>query len=53
MISSIPQPSQDASTFAGQMEWFIYGFAYASVIASVALMISLFRKSAGGGTHEN
>lgn len=53
MIPDIPLPSQDASTFAGQMEWFLAGFGYASVIASVALMIVIFRKSTSGGTHEN
>lgn len=49
MIPDIPLPSQDASTFAGQLQWFLAGFGYASVIASVALMIKLFRSSAGNG----
>lgn len=53
MIPSIPLPSSDASTFEGQVQWFLAGFAYASTIASVALMIVLFRKTSGGGTHEN
>lgn len=43
---TIPIPTQDASTVAGQFEWFLYGFGYFSVIASVALMIRLFRKAA-------
>lgn len=50
---NIPAPAQDASTVAGQFEWFLYGFGYASVICSVALMVRLFRKSSGGGTYEN
>jgi hypothetical protein len=44
---SIPVPTQDASTFAGQLEWFLYGFGYASLIASVALMIRIFKHSSG------
>ncbi|MFA6287149.1 MAG: hypothetical protein WC661_07145 [Opitutaceae bacterium] len=46
---SIPIPTQDAATFAGQVAWFVYGFGYASVIASVALMIYLFKKSGSSG----
>lgn len=42
-------PNQDASTFEGQALWFMAGFIYASVIASVALMIRLFRQAAGTG----
>jgi len=45
----IPIPTLDASTFAGQMQWFLYGFGYASAIASVALMIHVFKKSASNG----
>lgn len=44
---NIPLPSQDASTFVGQMQWFLFGFGYASVIASVAWMIKIFRKASG------
>lgn len=40
---SIPLPTQDASTFAGQLQWFMAGFGYSSVIASVAMMIRLFK----------
>ena len=47
---SILLPSIDASTFAGQLQWFMAGFGYSSVIASVALMIRLFRASAGATT---
>jgi len=36
-------PSLDASTFEGQMQWFMCGFIYSSVVASVALMIRLFK----------
>ena len=50
---TIPAPNQDASTVAGQFQWFLYGFGYASAICSVALMIRLFRKTGGGGNHEN
>jgi len=50
---SIPLPTTDASTFEGQLAWFLCGFAYASVIFSVGLMISIFKRSSGGGTSEN
>lgn len=46
-------PSLDASTVAGQFQWFLYGFGYASVICSVALLIRIFRKSSGPSTFEN
>ena len=36
-------PTLDASTFAGQLQWFMAGFIYSSVIASVAFMIRLFK----------
>lgn len=36
-------PTLDASTFAGQVQWFMAGFIYSSVIASVAMMIRLFK----------
>lgn len=44
---NIPVPTQDASTVAGQLEWFLYGFGYGSLIASVALMVHLFKKAPG------
>ncbi len=50
---SIPIPTTDASTFEGQVAWFLAGFGYASVVFSVGFMIRLFRQSAGGGNHEN
>ncbi|EIQ00226.1 hypothetical protein OpiT1DRAFT_04768 [Opitutaceae bacterium TAV1] len=46
-------PSLDASTVAGQLQWFTYGVVYGSVICSVAFMVRLFRKVAGGNTYEN
>lgn len=39
----IPLPSVDASTFAGQMQWFIFGYAYSAAIGFVALAVRLFR----------
>lgn len=39
----IPLPSVDASTFAGQMQWFLYGYGYSAVIGTVAMMVRLFR----------
>jgi hypothetical protein len=36
-------PTLDASTFAGQMQWFMAGFIYSSVPASAALMIRFFK----------
>jgi len=50
---TIPAPTADASTVAGQFQWFLYGFGYASVIASVAMMIRFFRKASGPTTYEN
>jgi len=35
-------PVLDASTFTGQLQWFMCGFIYSSVIASVALMVRMF-----------
>jgi anti-sigma factor ChrR (cupin superfamily) len=40
---SLALPTSDASTFAGQLQWFMYGFGYSSVIASVAFMIRLVK----------
>lgn len=50
---SIPYPTTDASTFEGQIAWFLFGFGYASCIFAVALAIRIFKKADGGGTHEN
>lgn len=36
-------PTLDASTVVGQCQWFLAGFIYSSVVASVALMIRLFK----------
>ena len=36
-------------TVSDQLEWFVQGFVYASIPCAVALMIRLFRASAGGG----
>jgi hypothetical protein len=52
MILSIPLPSLDSSTLAGAFQWFLFGFGAACVPASIALMIRLFRKSAGVSTHD-
>lgn len=48
---TIPAPTRDATTFVGQLQWFIYGFGYASIIASVALMIRLFKSASSGRTN--
>jgi hypothetical protein len=49
----ISVPVLDASTLEGQLQWFIYGFGFGSIIASLALMIRLLRGSVSGGTFEN
>jgi hypothetical protein len=52
-VPAIPVPTSEALTLAGQLQWFIYGFGFGSVIAAVAVMIRLFRGVGGGGTFEN
>ena len=39
-------PVLDATTVEGQFQWFMAGFIYSSIVASVALMIRIF-KAAG------
>lgn len=46
---SIPLPSLDASTFAGQLQWWMAGFGYASCICAIALAVKLFRRAPGPG----
>jgi hypothetical protein len=41
-MNNILYPVLDASTFDGQLQWFMTGFVYSSVIGSVALMIRMF-----------
>lgn len=43
-------PTQDASTVAGQVEWFMCGFVYSAVIGTTALMIRIFKQSGKEGT---
>lgn len=45
---SIPAPSLDASTVAGQFQWFLYGVGYGGAVCTVAMMIRIFRKSSSG-----
>lgn len=42
----------DTLSVANQLEWWVYGFVFASVICSVGLMIRIFRRVGGGGDHE-
>jgi hypothetical protein len=43
MIPSILIPSLDASTVAGQFQWFLYGFGVGTGFCLIAFAIKLFR----------
>jgi hypothetical protein len=49
----IPLPSVDASTIAGQLQWFMYGFGVGSCLAAVSLAIRFLHRAGGGGNFEN
>ena len=42
-------PTQDASTIAGQFEWFMCGYIYSISIFSVAFMIKIFSRAGKEG----
>ena len=49
---NIAAPQMDASTVAGQFEWFVSGFCYSAFIQTVALGVWLFRQAGKGGFGE-
>lgn len=54
ILAQIVEPTVlvEATSPAEQIPWFIKGYIVGAVIASVGLMVRLFRQSTGGSTND-
>jgi hypothetical protein len=43
-------PILDATTFAGQLQWYFFGWGFSTLLFTISFMISVFKKSGGGTT---